>query len=141
LIEVLVLSVLATEPRPQPAQRSNLLAGQKLAYVRLAQASVLSFSGGSQVLIETVARLGEIEVKPGEDTLAALLGDVVRTADIGDAGELRITFDSNAELLVRAHADRQSWAVAGPDGFVIVCQARGELAVWGDAKVPLGSAG
>jgi hypothetical protein len=55
------------------------------------------------------------------------------TARTRPTGELTITFGSGSELLVDAHTDVESWAVAGPDGFLIVCLARGEVAVWGDA--------
>jgi len=124
--------------RPGQVRRIDPLIGQKLDYVRLGHAIVLSFSRGSQVLIETVGRLtstdGEADVEPGEDpsdALATLLGDVVRDAETADTGDLRITFDSGAELLVGADPDVESWAVAGPDRLLIVCLARGELAVWG----------
>jgi len=127
-------------PRPRQARSLVLLVGQKLEFVRLGHAIVLSFSGGRQVLIETVARLdapatGRVEVEPGEnpsDLLATLLGDVVRTARTTSTGELHITFRSGAELRVRPDDDVESWAVAGPDAFLIVCLARGELAIWGD---------
>ena len=125
--------------RPRRTRSITLLADRKLEYVRLGHAVVLSFTGGWQVLIETVAHLhtraGWAEVEPGEnpsDILATLLGDVVRAARTDDAGELRITFRSGAQLVVGADADVESWAVAGPDRFLIVCLARGELAVWGD---------
>ena len=125
--------------RPRQARPLTVLAGRKLAYVRLGHAIVLGFTGGREVLIETTAHLtgpvGRVDVEPGEhpsDALATLLGDVVRTARAHDTGELRITFDSGAELLVGTDPDFESWAVAGPDGFLIVCLARGEIAVWGD---------
>jgi len=125
--------------RPRHARSITLLDGQKLEYVRLGHAIVLGFSGGRQVLIETVAHLdgpgGRVDVEPGEhpsDVLATLLGDVVRTARTRDTGELEIAFGSGSELLVDVDADVESWAVAGPAGFLIVCLARGELAVWGD---------
>jgi hypothetical protein len=117
------------------------LVGQKLDYVRLGHAIVLSFSGGRQVLIETVTRLygpgGRVDVEPGEnpsDALATLLGDVVRTARTRDNGELQIVFGSGAELVVGVDDDVESWAVTGPRGFLIVCLAGGELAVWSDAR-------
>jgi hypothetical protein len=129
--------------RPRQEPRLTLLIGQKLEYVRLGHAIVLSFSGGSQVLIETVARLdgpyGRVDIEAGEnpsDAVATLLGHRVQTAETGDTGELRITFDGGAELRVGPDADIESWAVAGPDRFLIVCLARGELAVWGDQAVP-----
>mgnify|MGYP007039438886 CR=1 FL=1 len=126
--------------RPRQEQSINLLVGQKLEYVRLGHAIVLSFSGGSQVLIETHTHLsgplGEYDIEPGEnpsDILATLLGDVVRDARTRDNGELHLTFDSGAEVVVSVDADVESWAVTGPDGLLVVCLARGELAVWGDA--------
>ena len=67
------------------------------------------------------------------DILATLLGEVVRSARARDTGELQITFGSGARLLVGADADFESWALTGPDGLLVVCLARGELAVWGDA--------
>ncbi|MFG1610826.1 DUF6188 family protein [Actinoplanes sp. NPDC049265] len=126
--------------RPRPiGLLTNLLAGQKLEFVRLGHAVVLGFSGGSQVLIETLARLdgpaGRVFVEPGDepsDDLAALLGDVVTGARTFRDGELMITFGSGSELLVGVDADVESWAVAGSGGVLIVCLARGEIAVWGD---------
>jgi hypothetical protein len=127
--------------RPRQGRSIDLLGGRKLEYVRLGHAIVLGLSGGCQVLIETVTQLhgpgGRVDVEPGEnpsDILATLLGDVVRTACIRDTGELQITFRSGALLLVGVDADFESWAVAGPDGLLIVCLARGELAVWGEAS-------
>ncbi|MGX6607203.1 DUF6188 family protein [Micromonosporaceae bacterium Da 78-11] len=125
--------------RPSRARPISPLVGQKLEYVRLDDAIVLGFSGGRQVLIEALAQLygpgGRVDVEPGEnhsDILATLLGDVVRAARTCDAGELRLTFNSGAELQVGIDAEFESWAVTAPDGFLIVCLAGGELAVWGD---------
>jgi hypothetical protein len=129
------------ERRPRQARSIDWLAGEKLEYVRLGHAIVLSFSGGRQVLIETLTHLdgpgGRFDVQPGEhpsDVLAMLLGDVVRSARTRDTGELKLTFRSGSELLVDVDPDFESWAVTGPDGFLIVCLAAGELAVWGDAS-------
>ncbi|MEU7909067.1 DUF6188 family protein [Actinoplanes sp. NPDC049118] len=129
--------------RPRQARSIDRLVGRKLEYVRLGHAIVLSFSGRCQVLIETLTRLdgpgGRVDIEPGEnpsDVLAVLLGDVVREAWTRDTGELRITFASGSELSVGVDADFESWAVAGPDGYLIVCLARGEIAVWGDAAPP-----
>jgi hypothetical protein len=126
--------------RPRPiGLLHELLAGQKLEFVRLGHAVVLGFSGGRQVLIETLARLdgphGRVFVEPGDepsDDLATLLGDVVTGARTFRDGELMITFGSGATLLVGVDSDVESWAVAGPGGVLIVCLARGEIAVWGD---------
>jgi hypothetical protein len=125
--------------RPRQARTIHPLAGQKLEYVRLGHAIVLSFSGGRQVLVETVAHLdgprGRADVEPGDnpsDVLATLLGDTVRHARTHDTGELTITFSSGAEVVVGVDPEFESWAVAGPDGFLIVCLARGELAVWNE---------
>ncbi len=127
--------------RPRRARPINLLVGRKLEYVRLGHAVELGFSGGPQVLIETVAQLigpgGRADVEPGEnpsDVLATLLGGVVRAARARDTGELEIIFTGGSELRVGADPDVESWAVAGPNGFLIVCLARGELAVWGEPE-------
>jgi hypothetical protein len=126
--------------RPRQARSIDLLVGEKLEWVRLGHAIVLGFSGDRQVLIETAAHLdgpsGPVDVEPGEnpsDAVATLLGDVVRAARTRDTGELEITFGSGSALSVGVDADFESWAVTGPGGFLIVCLARGELAVWGDA--------
>ena len=126
--------------RPRQTRSLHLLAGQKVEYVRLGHVIVLGFTAGRQVLIETTTHLygpdGRVDVEPGEnpsDALATLLGDVVRTARALDTGELQITFRSGSELMVCTDADVESWAVAGQNGFLVVCLARGELAVWGDA--------
>ncbi|AGZ41348.1 hypothetical protein AFR_15330 [Actinoplanes friuliensis DSM 7358] len=125
--------------RPRQARSLDLLVGRKLEYVRLGHAVVLSFSGSCQVLIETLTHLdgpaGRVAIEPGEnpsDILATLLGDVVREARALDHGELELVFRSGARLVVCVDADFESWAVAGPDGFLVVCLARGEIAVWGD---------
>jgi hypothetical protein len=126
--------------RPRQARPINLLTGQRLEYVGLGTATALSFTGGCQVFIETVAHLNRpgcrIVVEPGEnpsDVFATLLGDVVRAARTRDSGELEICFSSGSELVVGVDPEFESWAVAGPQRFLIVCLARGELAVWGDA--------
>jgi hypothetical protein len=128
--------------RPRQARAIHLLTGKKLEYVGLGHAIALSFTGGCQIFIESVARLrgpgGRVDVEPGEnpsDALATLLGDVVRAARTLDSGELEIVFASGAELLVGVDDDFESWAVAGPGRFLIVCLARGELAVWGNAAM------
>ncbi|MEV6304361.1 DUF6188 family protein [Actinoplanes sp. NPDC051861] len=114
------------------------MVGRRLEYLRLGHAIVLGFSGGLQVLIEAVAHLdgpdGRVDVEPGDnpsDALAVVLGDVVREARTRETGELDITFESGAGLVVDADADVESWAIAGPDGSLVVCVSRGELAVWG----------
>jgi len=123
------------------AQSIGPLVGLKLEYVRLGHTIVLGFTGGSQVLIETVVHLdgpdGPADVEPGDnpsDALATLLGDVVRAASIRDTGELQITFGGDSQLLVGVDADVEAWAFAGSDGVLMVCLARGELAVWNDAS-------
>ncbi|WP_127507046.1 DUF6188 family protein [Actinoplanes solisilvae] len=102
------------------ARPITLLIGQTLRNVRLEPATVLTFSGGSQVVIETAVE--------GE----ALLGDVVHAASVSDAGELTLAFTSGTKLLVGVDAETESWAVTGPDGLLTVCLAGGELAAWGD---------
>ncbi|WP_143162532.1 DUF6188 family protein [Couchioplanes caeruleus] len=127
------------ERRPRQARSINPLVGRKLEYVRLGHAIVLSFTGGAQVWIETVAHLhgpdGGVEVDPGEsssDVVATLLGHVVRAARTHDDGGLLLTFAGGSQLSVGADPDVESWAITGPDGVLMVCLARGELAVWGD---------
>jgi len=132
-----MVAVLDEARRSRQARGIGCLTGRKLENVWLGDVVVLGFSGGCQVLIETSAQLagpdGRAVVEPGEDpsdALAAVLGDVVTGARTGAAGELRICFGNRTELLVDAAADRESWAFTGPDGFLIVCLPRGELAVW-----------
>jgi hypothetical protein len=127
--------------RPRRGGTLDLLVGRKLEYLMLGHAIVLGFAGGRQVLIEAVTHLdgpgGRVDVVPGDnpsDVLATLLGEVVRTARTTEAGELRIAFGSGAEVLVDVDVDAESWAVTGPDGYLIVCLAHGELAFWGDAR-------
>ncbi|XVU28693.1 DUF6188 family protein [Actinoplanes sp. CA-054009] len=113
------------------------LVGQHLEYVRLGDALILSFSRGSQILIETAAHLTTPETQarllPGDDSsdaLASLLGDVVSTAQTADDGELSITFAAGYELRVTADPEVESWAFTNPDGPLIVCLPRGEIAIW-----------
>jgi hypothetical protein len=140
-----MMAVMGAGRRPRQALSIGLLTGRRLESVRLGHAVVLSFSGGCQVLTESLAHLdgpaGHADVEPGDsasDALAALLGDVVEDARTLDNGELRIAFASGSELCVDVDADYESWAVTGPDGFLIVCLAQGELALWGAAKHPAG---
>ncbi len=129
---------------PQGAEAVGLLAGQRLDYVQLGPALVLGFSGGSRVVIETVARLdgpdGRAEVEPGyrpSDALGTVLGDVVRTAAVRDSGELTLVFEGGPELAVGPDEDAESWAVASEDGCLVVCLPGGEVAAWteGPSKV------
>ncbi|XVV15819.1 DUF6188 family protein [Actinoplanes sp. CA-131856] len=117
------------------------LVGQHLEYVRLGDALVLSFSRGSQILIETAAHLTTPEIRarivPGDDSsdaLASLLGDVVSTAQTADDGALTITFGAGYELRVTADPEVESWAFTNPDGPLIVCLPGGELAVWANTR-------
>ncbi|GAA0462542.1 hypothetical protein Ade02nite_29090 [Paractinoplanes deccanensis] len=116
------------------------LAGQHLDYVRLGDALVLSFSRGSQILIETAAHLttpaGRTSVTPAahdEDALAPFLGDAVQTAHTDKSGALTVTFAAGSALEVRPDPDVESWAFTNPDGPLIVCLPGGELAVWANA--------
>jgi len=138
-----MVSDMGPERRSGRAQPIEPLVGLKLEYVRLGHAIVLSFTGGNQVLIETVVHLdgpdGRTDVEPGDhpsDILATLLGDVVRAACVRDTGELQIIFGSGSQLVVGVDADVEAWAFAGRDGILMVCLARGELAVWRDALPP-----
>jgi len=109
---------------PKGGRPIALLIGQTLRDVRLGHATVLTFSAGSQVLIETDVRL------VGPDLVT---GEVVHTAEVRDTGELALTFRGGTELLAGVDAEAESWAVTGPDGLLTVCLAGGELAAWGDA--------
>jgi hypothetical protein len=118
----------------------NLLVGCELEFVQLDHAVILGFSGGRKVVIEAMAHLdgpnGPAVVDPAgdpSDALSTLLGDTVDVARTGDSGELWLSFTSGALLRVDTCPDVEAWAVTGPDGFLIVCMARGELAVWGSA--------
>lgn len=138
-----VVPDMGDERRTGQAQPVGLLVGRKLEYVRLGHAVVLSFTGDFEVLIETVAHLdgpnGHADVEPGDnpsDVLATLLGDDVRAASVRATGELELTFGRGSQLVVGVDAEVEAWALAGPDGVLMVCLARGELAVWGDASPP-----
>jgi uncharacterized protein DUF6188 len=135
-----MLPVMGAGRRPRQALSIDLLTGRRLESVRLGDTIVLSFTGGCQVLTEAPAHLdAPADVDPADDpadALATLLGDVVGEARTRDDGELRITFASGSVLCVDVDAEYESWAVTGPDGFLIVCLAQGELALWGSAKHP-----
>jgi Family of unknown function (DUF6188) len=144
-----VVADMGAERRSRQSQYINgqshsidLLIGQRLEYVGLGAVLVLSFTDGSQVLIESLAHLdgpdGRVDVEPGDhhsfDVLALLLGDVVRAAWTRGDGELRISFGRGSELVVGVDADVESWAVAGRNGVLMVCLAGGEVAVWGSQR-------
>ncbi|MFI5495159.1 DUF6188 family protein [Actinoplanes sp. NPDC051859] len=115
----------------------DALIGLRVEYVRLDHTIVLGLSGGRQVVVETPVHVSgpgtRVDVQPGEDppdALAALLGDVVRTAWTRDGGELHLRFASGSELSVDVDPAAESWAVADPDGVLVACLAPGELAFW-----------
>ena len=92
-------------------------------------------SGGPyEVRIETPFSLrqpgGDLEVTPGETDLPGLIGRVVTVAQADDEGGLRIDFEDGSRLLVAADPDYEAWTVAGPDGFKVVSEPGGGLAVW-----------
>jgi len=88
----------------------------------------------SEVRIETPFSLrqpgGDLEVTPGETDLPDLIGRVVTVANADDEGGLRIDFQDGSRLLVAADPDYEAWTVAGPDGFKVVSEPGGGLAVW-----------
>jgi hypothetical protein len=87
-----------------------------------------------EVRIETPFSLhlpgGDLEVTPGETDLPDLIGRVVTVARADDDGGLRIDFQEGSRLLVAADPDYEAWTVAGPDGFTVVSEPGGGLAVW-----------
>jgi len=88
----------------------------------------------SEVRIETPFSLrqpgGDLEVTPGETDLPDLIGRVVTVANADDEGGLRIDFQDGSRLLVAADPDYEAWTVAGPDGFKVVSEPGGGLALW-----------
>lgn len=128
--------------RPWRARSLDLLVGHTLEHVMVGHTIVLSFSAGCRVLIENTVHLsgpaGRVRVVPGEpsaDVLDALIGYPVRTARTCETGELQLAFGDGSELSVGIDAEVESWAVTGPDSFLLVCLARGEVAAWGGAGV------
>jgi hypothetical protein len=115
------------------------LAGQRVTAQDAGYTVALVFgeggSGGAyEVRIETPFSLrqpgGDLEVTPGETDLPDLVGRVVTVAQADDEGGLRIDFQDGSRVLVAADPDYEAWTVAGPDGFKVVSEPGGSLAVW-----------
>ena len=109
-------------------------AGQRLTAQDAGYTVSLVFGDGYEVRIETPFLLrqpgGDLEVTPGETDLPDLTGRVVTVAQADDEGGLRIDFQDGSRVLVAADPDYEAWTVAGPDGFKVVSEPGGGLAVW-----------
>ncbi|MCU7726491.1 DUF6188 family protein [Actinoplanes sp. KI2] len=112
-------------------------AGQRVTAQDAGYTVALAFGDGYEARIETPFSLrrpgGDLEVTPGETELPDLIGRVVTIAQADDDGGLRIDFEDGSRLLVSADPDYEAWTVAGPDGFKVVSEPGGGLAVWSDA--------
>jgi len=112
-------------------------AGQRVTAQDAGYTVALAFGAGYEVRIETPFSLrqpgGDREVTPGETDLPDLVGRVVTVAQADDEGGLRIDFQDGSRVLVAADPDYEAWTVAGPDGFKVVSEPGGGLAVWSGA--------
>ena len=63
--------------------------------------------------------------------LRDLVGQTMTEWTVDDSGVLTIAFDSGAQLVCEPDSHYESWAVAYPDGTMVVCTPGGELGVWG----------
>ncbi|WP_375372008.1 DUF6188 family protein [Salinispora sp. H7-4] len=64
--------------------------------------------------------------------LAQLVRDSVGLADVGNGGDLEVTFESGAQLIVAPHAEYEAWGIVGPNGRRLTCLPGGEIAFWGE---------
>ncbi|MGC4755631.1 DUF6188 family protein [Micromonospora trifolii] len=64
--------------------------------------------------------------------LRQLVNDVITSAEVGDAGDLLMGFESGAELSVAADSDYEAWGLVGSNGRRATCMPGGEIALWGE---------
>ncbi|WP_455358735.1 DUF6188 family protein [Streptomyces sp. SYSU K21746] len=62
--------------------------------------------------------------------LVRLTRDVITMAEVGNSGNLVISFDSGAELTVAPHDEYEAWGLVGPNGRRVTCMPGGEVALW-----------
>jgi hypothetical protein len=67
--------------------------------------------------------------------LAHLVRDSVALAEAGTVGDLRMVFESGAQLTVAPDAEYEAWGLVGPKGSRVVCTPGGELALWGEQEL------
>ncbi len=114
--------------------------GQSISRVCFDAAITMLTSEDCELRVETeaVIRSPEGEVvrfdpeSPGIAAihLALLVRDSVTMAEAGTVGELRMAFESGAELTVAPDAEYEAWGLVGPKDRRVVCTPGGELAQW-----------
>lgn len=62
--------------------------------------------------------------------LTDLVGKLVESSETDTDGTLTLIFNNGSILRTEASKSYESWTVAGPDGYKVVCMPGGELAVW-----------
>lgn len=79
---------------------------------------------------------GSFSLSPEEDPaesfqpLGQLVGHTITESSVDSDGNLSISFDNSASLVVRPDSGYEAWTVSGPEGMLVVCMPGGELAVW-----------
>ncbi|MEU6563117.1 DUF6188 family protein [Nocardia nova] len=62
--------------------------------------------------------------------LGPTVGRAVTHAEADDSGRLFLSFDNGIRLRVPSDESYEAWNVTGPDGYLIVSQPGGGLAIW-----------
>lgn len=95
--------------------------------------------GGYEIRIENDYTLttaaGVVRFSPGPGNansgpLTDLVGKLVESSETDINGTLILIFNNGSILRAEASESYESWTVAGPDGYKVVCMPGGELSVW-----------
>lgn len=116
--------------------------GQSVIRVCFDAAFMVLTSGDCELRVETeaVIRTTEGEVvrfDPGSPGIAAihlarLVHESINLAEAGTAGDMRMVFESGAELTVAPDVEYEAWGLVAPKGRRVVSMPGGELALWGE---------
>lgn len=68
---------------------------------------------------------------PIPEVLKPFIGKTIQEVTVSLEGHLRMTFVDSSQWSVQSDATYEAWEIHGPHGELVVCQAGGELAIWG----------
>lgn len=102
--------------------------------IRFGGDPVVSVPGLEPVLVDPgdPPDLGAGETYPSiPEMLKRFVGMTIQDVTVSLDGHLTMTFIDGSQWSVQADAAYEAWEIHGPRGDLVVCQAGGELAIWG----------